>query len=74
VYGPNWKSKSYAVKRAAGFRCEYVYSNGQRCRATSMLESHHTTYERLGRERGSDLVCLCRFHHMKVHGRLPRAR
>ena len=70
MYGSKWVQRSFAVKRAAGFRCEYVYSDGVRCRSNAMLNSHHTTYDRLGRERGSDLVCLCRFHHMKVHGRV----
>lgn len=74
MYGPRWKAKSLAVKRAAGFQCQYVYKNGTRCKSNTLLNTHHYTYDRFGAERGSDLVCLCRVHHMKVHGRLPHGR
>lgn len=72
MYGDKWKARSLAVKRAANFQCEYVYSDGKRCAVSVLLNTHHVTYERFGHERGTDLVCLCRLHHMKVHGLLPR--
>lgn len=31
------------------------------------IELHHTTYERLGHERMTDVVPLCRSHHEQVH-------
>lgn len=74
MYGKTWREKSTAVKRCAGFRCEYVYKDGRRCMSTVLLDCHHMTYKRLRAERGSDLVCLCRVHHMKVHGRLKHGR
>jgi hypothetical protein len=33
------------------------------------VDLHHRTYKRLGRERLSDLVPLCRKHHDEVHQR-----
>ncbi len=33
---------------------------------------HHRTYERLGRERLSDVVPLCNSHHMELHRRVER--
>ena len=71
VYGNNWKHKALAAKRVAGFRCQYVYKDGTRCMSNVLLDCHHITYKRLRSERGSDLLCLCRVHHMKAHGRLP---
>ena len=73
MYGNKWREKAYGVKVAAGFQCEFIYRDGSRCGRRSFLEAHHVTYERLRRERPSDLLCLCRLHHMKVHGRLPNA-
>ncbi len=37
------------------------------CAATSALEVHHNTYERLGHERAADLVVLCRKCHQLFH-------
>lgn len=73
-YGKKWPAKSCAAKRAAGFRCEYVYRTGQRCNSSVLLNTHHKTYDRMGKEKGSDLICLCRVHHLKVHGRLDTCK
>lgn len=35
------------------------------------LDVHHKTYERLGHERMSDLVSLCRQCHDETHGKRP---
>ena len=42
-----------------------------RCSAQSSLQVHHLTYDRLGCERLTDLVTLCRACHQKEHGRDP---
>jgi 5-methylcytosine-specific restriction endonuclease McrA len=42
-------------------------------RFDARLDLHHRTYERLGRERLSDLVLLCRRCHDAVHA-LAKAR
>lgn len=34
-----------------------------RCSERDGLELHHLTYERLGQERRSDVVALCKEHH-----------
>ena len=73
MYGNKWIEKAHGVKVAAGSRCQFVYRDGSRCESRSFLQAHHLTYDRLQCERPSDLVCLCRLHHMKVHGRLPNA-
>ena len=39
----------------------------QVCRGINRLEVHHISYERLGAERLSDLVCLCRNCHQQIH-------
>jgi hypothetical protein len=69
-YGSNWQHTAFAIKQRAGMQCEYVYSNGKRCTQSRTLECHHMTYERFGKEASLDLVCLCRLHHKKIHGRL----
>lgn len=37
------------------------------CGSTEHLQSHHLNYYRVGCELDSDLVCLCRDCHMKLH-------
>lgn len=37
------------------------------CAATTGLEVHHNTYERLGHERDADLIVLCRNCHQLFH-------
>lgn len=43
------------------------------CDATTRLEVHHLTYERLGNERMEDLVTMCRECHARHHGLNPGA-
>lgn len=43
------------------------------CHADGSLEVHHSTYERLGREKRGDLIALCRECHRDVTSSL-RAR
>jgi 5-methylcytosine-specific restriction endonuclease McrA len=40
-----------------------------RCGWTGKLDLHHRTYERLGRERLTDLEPLCRHCHDREHGK-----
>jgi hypothetical protein len=42
----------------------------QLCNSDSALNVHHRTYERLGRERLTDLIVLCRDCHAKFHDKL----
>lgn len=57
---PHWKeTRSRAIARA-GNRCQH-------CGATSRLEVHHLTYERLFCEQPEDLLVLCRSCHQKIH-------
>lgn len=42
----------------------------QLCNSDSNLNVHHRTYERLKRERPSDLIVLCRDCHAKFHDKL----
>lgn len=58
-----WKLKRSIVRWWASSRCMVCYTN------TSILDTHHRTYIRLGRERLTDLICLCRKHHSMFHGR-----
>lgn len=41
----------------------------QRCAICNAkwVQLHHRTYRRLGKEKNSDLVALCRFHHHDLH-------
>lgn len=37
------------------------------CGATTKVQLHHKTYERMGAELDSDLVPLCSMHHRELH-------
>jgi len=60
IKGPRW-----AAKREAWFN-----AFGKYCRACGTahgpIQLHHMTYDRLGRERMSDLVALCANCHKEV--------
>lgn len=61
-----WKKKrKKALKRDRG-RCT-------RCGSTRNLQVHHLTYDRIFKERLSDLTTLCAKCHMREHG-LTRKR
>lgn len=66
---PEWREKREQRMELDSYRCF-------RCQSEDRLNVHHITYERLGRERMSDLVTLCWSCHRKEHGHdpsLPRA-
>lgn len=65
--GPHWHR----------FRLSYRSSGlSQRCAVCGSVryDLHHTTYVRLGRERLSDVLPLCRTHHVAVHEWLRKKR
>jgi 5-methylcytosine-specific restriction endonuclease McrA len=64
---PEWRKKAREAKSRAGWQCAL-------CTGQELLEAHHRTYARLGRERISDLVVLCWKCHRKHHGTLDAAR
>lgn len=55
-----WKRKRAAALKSAGNRC-------RDCGSTSHLQVHHLTYARIGRERKTDLIVLCRSCHERRH-------
>lgn len=62
IRSSSWKTKSNAAKVRAGRRC-------QLCNSTKFLQTHHRTYERLGKEDPGDLIVLCDDCHKKFHGK-----
>jgi len=63
----HWKTTRTAAIRRAGYRC-------QLCNAEGELHVHHRTYERIEKERASDLIVLCANCHQTFHdnGQLAR--
>ena len=57
ISSPKWKWMKQRLIEVRGNKCEGCGETG--CR----IELHHDTYERLGRERPSDLRLLCRDCH-----------
>ena len=56
-----WKEKRTKVRWRARGWCE-------RCKVGPRADVHHLTYERVGHERLSDLVGVCRECHEYLHG------
>lgn len=66
TYRAYLQSRVWKVRAARAKRWGFC----QRCGAESpTLDAHHLTYERLGAERPSDLIALCRRCHQQEHGR-----
>ena len=61
--GDHWKRFRQQVLEFWNWKCCL-------CPSSKKLEVHHNTYDRLGRERLSDCVCLCHECHRKVHGQM----
>ena len=59
-----WQIRRDFALEAAGYACTL-------CSATSRLDVHHRTYDRLYSERLADLTVLCRDCHAKFHDILP---
>jgi len=56
-----WKKRAKDCKKLADNKCS-------KCEATTYLEAHHLTYDRVGEEMQEDLQCLCSDCHCKAHG------
>lgn len=60
----HWQQVRQKIGEGAGWKCEVKgcanYGKG--------LNAHHLNYERVGKEKMSDLVYICPYHHSKVHG------
>lgn len=56
----HWKALRAQVLMRDHYRCRF-------CGATSGLEVHHLTYERLGHEALTDLVTACHSCHHRIH-------
>jgi 5-methylcytosine-specific restriction endonuclease McrA len=63
MQSPAWDQKRRARLKRDGYQCQDCGISG------IALDVHHTTYDRLGRERMSDLVSLCRYCHKARHGK-----
>lgn len=64
-----WRDRANIVKAHANWRCRIC----NRHESEVTLDAHHNTYERLGHERLSDLICLCRDCH-ELYERNRKAR
>ena len=62
---PLWQFARKLALNRAGHRCEV-------CRNSRCLQVHHKAYpKRLGKEKLSDLVVLCKWCHARAHGLPP---
>lgn len=57
IKSTRWRNICELMKRRANFVCDHCK------KSAAVLEVHHKTYERLGRERMSDLEVLCKPCH-----------
>lgn len=57
----HWRTLRRRVLEKYDYKC--AVCNGR------AYDVHHKTYDRLGRERMSDLMVLCRYHHTKAHAK-----
>jgi len=58
----HWQEVRKRKLKQAGYKCEA-------CGAKVKLDIHHLTYQRLGKERLSDLQALCRSCHRKAESK-----
>lgn len=58
-----WDSKRRQVLKRDEYKCQLNYSH------TGPMHVHHKTYERIGRERLSDLITLCENCHRLIHNK-----
>ena len=61
---PHWQATRRRKLDTVGNQCE-------KCGRPGMVDVHHLTYERVGKERMSDLQVLCPLCHVKAHGNEP---
>ena len=60
MLSPAWQKKRERVRQRSGGKCEL-------CGERSAVDVHHRTYARVGKERLSDLIHLCRLCHEDQH-------
>jgi hypothetical protein len=60
----HWKNVKYRYWKSGLIKCCGV------CGAKENLDLHHKSYKRIGNERLSDLIPLCRTHHYELHEKL----
>src|SRR3990167_3094341 len=65
IASPEWRARKKKLWRGTNLH-RYPFC---RCclRSTKKLELHHKTYVRLGREKMSDLIPVCRDCHGRIH-------
>jgi hypothetical protein len=62
----HWRRLRLRLRARAGDRCEACGARRDPM-AGVVLECHHKTYERLGRERDEDMAVLCQSCHSLAH-------
>ena len=60
----HWKKIRERALRASRYKCQLCN------KANTILDVHHRTYERRGREFRKDVIVLCRSCHVKFHDKL----
>lgn len=61
LQSPEWQVRRQWALARAGYRCQV-------CNGQGVLDCHHRTYERVGREHPEDVTVLCRRCHQLFHG------
>ena len=62
-----WNRKRDLALALAQHQCEFVHEVYGRCKCRTKLNVHHLTYERFKNELPSDLMVVCRHHHVWIH-------
>jgi len=62
IQSRQWRKVANEAKERAGYKCQLCGDSGKR------LETHHNTHERLGHEKPTDLIVLCRDCHSSTIG------
>lgn len=65
MQSPSWRKIRQKRLEKDKFRCQNIHVIGGK----QGLEVHHKSYVRLGNERLSDLITLCRRCHNDIHKR-----
>lgn len=65
----HWRTKRIKIAEQNLFTCQICGKHIPNC-----FEIHHKTYERLGRELDSDLMCLCDECHKAEHKKIAQQR
>lgn len=66
----HWQQRRAEALDFAEHRCQICNREQNELDEGSILDVHHRTYERIGRERLADLTVLCRACHARFHERL----